>query len=80
MSDHDKMYQLFMQTEQYKIHSDPEAVFRALGMNSEYQVSRFFLEVLEGPPNAFEDRMRDALDELTVKYIHHLIDVELGVA
>lgn len=78
MTDHDKMYQMFMQTERHKIHSAPHEVFRALNFTAE-DTGYFFMSVLEGPPNGFEARMRDALDELVVKYVHHLIDVELGV-
>jgi len=75
---HDELYQYFMQTEQHKVHSEPEKVFRALKM-ADWQIVDWFTEVLTGPPNAFDARMDKALGELTERYVHHLIDVELGV-
>ena len=78
MRDHDQMYRMFMQTEQNAIHTDPQEVFTKLKM-SDSQIADLFIEMLEGPANAFTARCDDLLADLTEKYVHHLIDVELGV-
>lgn len=73
-----RLYKLFMSTEKHAIHSDSAQVFERLGMD-DTKVAALFIEVLHGPPNAFEDRMRDALDELVCNNVTALVDEEMGV-
>ena len=76
--EHAQMYKMFMETEQYAIHNDPREVFEKLKMSND-QIADMFIEVLEGPFSQFEDRAEEILADLTEKFVHHLIDVELGV-
>lgn len=76
--DHDAMYRTLMETEKHVMHSNPGEVFRQL-KKDDGAIVDLFLDTLQGPAAAFEDRMRDVLDDLTQQWVHHLIDVELGV-
>lgn len=76
MNEVNRLFKLFMGTEGVAIHTEPREVFKKLNMDK-HAIADLFIEILEGPPNAFEARMDDALGELTVRLVHQLVDDEL---
>ena len=78
LRDHEQMYRTFMLQEKEALHTDPREVFKKLSMD-DATLADLLIEMLSGPRAQFNDRCQDIVDDCTESWVHHLIDVELGV-